>query len=104
MSTAYTVPEWLKEPPSPEVPYSAKKALGDLDGIAYALHLFLASHMFESEEYCNKSDPKKCVCYVLYICEDAHVSDRERLYFATGFGLIQCVKGLMSFEDEVRHI
>jgi hypothetical protein len=27
--------------------------------------------------------------------------DRERLYFATGFGLIQCVKGLMSFEDEV---
>ena len=26
---------------------------------------------------------------------------RERLYVATGFGLIQCVKGLMSFEDEV---
>ncbi len=26
---------------------------------------------------------------------------RERLYFATGYGLIQCVKGLMSFEDEV---
>ena len=25
----------------------------------------------------------------------------ERLYFATGYGLIQCVKGLMSFEDEV---
>ncbi|KIP02601.1 hypothetical protein PHLGIDRAFT_130658 [Phlebiopsis gigantea 11061_1 CR5-6] len=82
MSTTYTVPPWLKEPSSPEVPYSAKKALGDLNGIAYALHLFLASHMFESEEYCNKSDPKK-----------------ERLYFATGFGLIQCVKGLMSFED-----
>ena len=27
---------------------------------------------------------------------------RERLYIATGFGLIQCVKGLMSFEDVVR--
>lgn len=27
---------------------------------------------------------------------------RERLYFATGFSLIQCVKGLMSYEDEVR--
>lgn len=27
---------------------------------------------------------------------------RERVYVATGFGLIQCVKGLMSFEDEVR--
>lgn len=25
---------------------------------------------------------------------------RERLYFATGYGLIQCVKGLMSYEDE----
>ncbi|KAG2128052.1 uncharacterized protein EDB93DRAFT_1243607 [Suillus bovinus] len=24
----------------------------------------------------------------------------QRLYFATGFGLIQCVKGLMSFEDK----
>lgn len=28
----------------------------------------------------------------------------ERLYFATGYGLIQCVKGLMSFEDDVRVI
>ena len=27
---------------------------------------------------------------------------RERLYFATGFGLIQCVKALMSYEDDVR--
>ena len=27
---------------------------------------------------------------------------RERLYFASGYGLIQCVKGLMSYEDEVR--
>jgi hypothetical protein len=27
---------------------------------------------------------------------------RERMYFATGFGLIQCVKALMSYEDDVR--
>ena len=26
---------------------------------------------------------------------------RERLYCASGYGLIQCVKALMSFEDEV---
>src|SRR5882757_10576253 len=32
---------------------------------------------------------------------DAH-KIRQRLYFATGYGLIQCVKGLMSFEDKVR--
>ena len=29
-------------------------------------------------------------------------SGRERLYFATGYGLIQCVKSLMSYADEVR--
>jgi hypothetical protein len=29
---------------------------------------------------------------------------RERMYFATGFGLIQCVKALMSYEDDVRFI
>ncbi|KNZ80288.1 Tetratricopeptide repeat protein 39B [Termitomyces sp. J132] len=39
--------------------------------------------MLESEEYCHKSDVGK-----------------ERLYFATGYGLIQCVKGLMSYADE----
>ncbi|KAI0351117.1 hypothetical protein OH77DRAFT_1430135 [Trametes cingulata] len=70
-------------PPFPKEPYSPAKALEDIDGITYALHLFLGSHMVESEEYCREYDPKM-----------------ERLYFATGFGLIQCVKGLMSFEDE----
>ena len=59
MATNHPTPDWLKEPAKPEVPYSAKRALGDLPGIAYALHLFLASHMLESEEYCNESDPKK---------------------------------------------
>ncbi|KAF8989353.1 hypothetical protein BDQ17DRAFT_1314373 [Cyathus striatus] len=38
--------------------------------------------MLESEEYCNRNDVTK-----------------ERLYFSTGYGLIQCVKGLMSYED-----
>ncbi|KAI0365839.1 hypothetical protein BV20DRAFT_972565 [Pilatotrama ljubarskyi] len=70
-------------PPFPKDSYSPAKALEDIDGITYALHLFLGSHMVESEDYCRQYDPKM-----------------ERLYFATGFGLIQCVKGLMSFEDE----
>ncbi|KAI0654599.1 hypothetical protein C8Q70DRAFT_1026823 [Cubamyces menziesii] len=70
-------------PPFPTIPYSPTKALEDIDGIVYALHLFLGSHMVESEQYCREYDPKM-----------------ERLYFATGFGLIQCVKGMMSFEDE----
>ena len=30
-----------------------------------------------------------------------NVMHRERLYFATGYGLIQCVKALMSYDDEV---
>lgn len=70
-------------PPLPKGSYRPGGALEDIPGISYALHLFLASHMVESEEYCIKSDPKK-----------------ERLYFATGYGLIQCVKALMSYEDE----
>ncbi|EIW57037.1 uncharacterized protein TRAVEDRAFT_151658 [Trametes versicolor FP-101664 SS1] len=70
-------------PPFPKSSYSPNKALDDIGGVEYALHLFLGSHMLESEEYCRKYDPKM-----------------ERVYLATGFGLIQCVKGLMSFEDE----
>ncbi|KAI0085514.1 hypothetical protein BDY19DRAFT_438314 [Irpex rosettiformis] len=83
MTTKYPLPEWIKEPPTFKGSYTQQKALEDIDGICYALRLFLASHMLEAEEYCNKCDPQK-----------------ERLYFATGYGLIQCVKGLMSFEDE----
>ncbi|KAI0742250.1 hypothetical protein C8Q80DRAFT_1186927 [Daedaleopsis nitida] len=71
-------------PPLPTGPYTADKDLvGDIAGVTYALHVFLGSHMHESEAYCRAYDPKM-----------------ERLYIATGFGLIQCVKGLMSFEDE----
>ncbi|KAF9067920.1 hypothetical protein BDP27DRAFT_1327995 [Rhodocollybia butyracea] len=70
-------------PPAVKYPYKPSEALGDLPGVSYALELFLASQMVESEDYCNQSDVKK-----------------ERLYFATGYGLIQCVKALMSFADE----
>ncbi|KAF7799194.1 hypothetical protein EIP86_010425 [Pleurotus ostreatoroseus] len=83
MVSQYPTPEWIKEPPIPSGPYTQEKALDDIPGVLYALHLFLASHMLESEAHCNKIDPTK-----------------ERLYVATGFGLIQCVKGLMSFEDQ----
>jgi hypothetical protein len=50
-------------PPSVKAPYAAKDALGDIPGVSYALELFLASKMVESEDYCNESDPKK---YVLF--------------------------------------
>lgn len=46
-------------PPLPKGSYKPENALEDLPGISYALHLFLASHMVESEDYCIKSDPKK---------------------------------------------
>ncbi|KAH9034085.1 hypothetical protein EDB85DRAFT_1948820 [Lactarius pseudohatsudake] len=73
----------LGEPPAVTWPYTHAEALDDIPGVAYGLDLFLKSLMVESEEYCHTSDPKK-----------------ERLYFATGFGLIQCIKALMSYEDD----
>jgi hypothetical protein len=42
-------------------PYDDNAALDDIPGVSYALEMFLASHMVESEEYCHKSDPQKCV-------------------------------------------
>ena len=100
-----------EEPPAVAWPYAHAAALDDVPGIAYALDTFLKSQMVEAEEYCHRNDPKKCVCppspsvpvqppslpgfYSL-------LPRRERLYFATGFGLIQCVKALMSYEDDVR--
>ncbi|KAF8890951.1 hypothetical protein BD779DRAFT_1515400 [Infundibulicybe gibba] len=38
-------------PPAVTTPYSPEAALDDLPGVAYALELFMASHMVESEEY-----------------------------------------------------
>lgn len=75
------------KPPHVKKPYEPADALLDIPALSYALELFLQSHMLESEEFCNKSDEQK-----------------ERLYFATGYGLIQCVKGLMSYEDDVSSI
>lgn len=60
--------------------------------------------MLESEEYCHRADPNKCVATPAICTLNLTVFSRERLYFATGYGLIQCVKGLMSFEDKVRSI
>lgn len=48
-------------PAPPKGSYSPKNALDDLPGTHYALELFLASKMVESEEYCDQCDPKKCV-------------------------------------------
>ncbi|THH15435.1 hypothetical protein EW146_g5037 [Bondarzewia mesenterica] len=78
-----TVKDEAKLPPATRWPYTHTKALDDIPGVAYALDLFLKSKMVESEDFCHANDPKK-----------------ERLYFATGYGLIQCVKALMSYEDE----
>ncbi|KAI9457359.1 hypothetical protein HD554DRAFT_2142813 [Boletus coccyginus] len=77
-------PTTMNRPP-PFVPgtYDYMDALDDIPGIHWVLHEFLHSRMLEAEEYCHRVDPNK-----------------ERLYFATGYGLIQCVKGLMSFEDK----
>ncbi|KAF4567143.1 hypothetical protein EYR40_006137 [Pleurotus pulmonarius] len=78
--TSYASPFTL--PPSIPQPYNPASALGDIPAIAYALELFLSSKMVESEKFLLDCDPTM-----------------ERLYFATGYGLIQCVKGLMSYED-----
>jgi hypothetical protein len=52
----------LTEPPAAvSWPYSRRAALDDIPGIAYALDKFLKSQMVESEEYCHRNDPKKCV-------------------------------------------
>src|ERR1700676_4125979 len=47
-----------KAPPV-ESPYSMANSTCDLPCAAYALELFLASHMLESEDYIHKGDPKK---------------------------------------------
>ncbi|KAH8108397.1 hypothetical protein DFH11DRAFT_1634250 [Phellopilus nigrolimitatus] len=82
------------EPSPPEVgdTYSPDKALDDIPAIKYAEYLFLNSNMVESEQFCLKADPRK-----------------ERLYITSGYCLIQCLKAIMSNEDEdlqeaIRHV
>ncbi|KAF9646986.1 hypothetical protein BDM02DRAFT_3117841 [Thelephora ganbajun] len=36
-----------------------KDALSDIPGLRYALDLFLASHMVESENFCKEMDPAR---------------------------------------------
>ncbi|GJJ13980.1 hypothetical protein Clacol_008237 [Clathrus columnatus] len=64
-------------------PYDPNTALNDLPIVRRALQLFLESKMVESEDLLNEKDPVK-----------------ERLYCATGYGLVQAIKGFMSYEDE----
>jgi hypothetical protein len=40
-------------------PYSPANAICDISCVAYALELFLASHMLESEDYLHMGDSKK---------------------------------------------
>ena len=54
-------PLFTTEPPPAKWPYSHGAALDDIPGIAYALDTFLKSQMVESEEYCHRNDPRKCV-------------------------------------------
>jgi len=97
-------------PPSIAYPYCPTEALGDLPGTAYALELFLSSQMLESEAFCKwglsglehmkETQNQDGV-------EDGKANEledkghMERLYFGSGYGMIQCVKGLMSYEDDV---
>jgi hypothetical protein len=58
------LPEDLKfsieaKAPPVESPYSMANSTCDLPCAAYALELFLSSHMLESEDYIHKGDPKK---------------------------------------------
>ncbi|KAF8512083.1 hypothetical protein BU17DRAFT_54238 [Hysterangium stoloniferum] len=63
--------------------YDVQTALDDIPLVHDALQLFLESKMVESEDLINNKDPVK-----------------ERLYCATGYGLIQAIKAVISFEDE----
>jgi hypothetical protein len=49
----------LHLPPEVTRPYNPEEALGDIQGVSYALETFLSSHMLESEEYCHKMDEPK---------------------------------------------
>ncbi|KDR77972.1 hypothetical protein GALMADRAFT_224382 [Galerina marginata CBS 339.88] len=82
LSTGPTYHSRYTSPPVTQYPYTPEIALSDLPAVVYALDLFLSSKMLESEAYLVEQDGKM-----------------ERLYIATGYGLIQCVKGLMSYED-----
>ncbi|KAF9020224.1 hypothetical protein BDZ89DRAFT_1072405 [Hymenopellis radicata] len=70
-------------PPTVTQPYDRDNALDDIPAAGYALSTFYASQMVEAEAYIDENDPEK-----------------TRLYFASCYGLFQCIKSLMSFADE----
>ena len=50
---------WVTPAPAlPKGAYQSGKALEDIPAITYALHVFIRSHMHESEAYCKEYDPK----------------------------------------------
>ncbi|KAH7103561.1 hypothetical protein BKA62DRAFT_695771 [Auriculariales sp. MPI-PUGE-AT-0066] len=62
---------------------AGRSQVDDLPGVHHALVQFLESKMLECEAFIRECDP-----------------NLERLYFSTGIALIQCIKGIMSFEDK----
>jgi hypothetical protein len=70
-------------PPVFKQPYEQARALEELPGVTYALSLFLASHMLETESWVELNNP-----------------NHDMLYFSSGSSLIQTVKALMSYEDD----
>lgn len=76
------IPPSFGDPPMTSEQYSPERALDDLPAIKFAAALFLNSSMIKSENYCMKVDPRQ-----------------ERLYITPGYSLIQCLKALLSFEE-----
>lgn len=54
-----TLPWGATAPKPPKRPYSSGRVLDDIPSLSYALHLFLASQMVESEEFCKECDPNR---------------------------------------------
>jgi hypothetical protein len=49
----------FKTPPVIKKKYKPAEALEDLPAMAYAIQLFLESHMVEAEDFCHANDEKK---------------------------------------------
>ena len=60
--------------PSVSANYVPENALDDLLAIKHAEYLFINSYMVESEEYCDKVEPKKSVLCILPSAALANVS------------------------------
>jgi hypothetical protein len=59
-ATTHVIPRPPADIVYPKGPYNSEEdALRDIVGLRYALNLFLASHMIESENFCTEMDPSK---------------------------------------------